>query len=429
MIATYPQALEYLHHQLPMFQQQGGSALKKFDLSNITTLLERIGQPQRQYPTVHIAGTNGKGSSAHQIAAVLQASGYRTGLYTSPHLRDFTERIRVDGEEVSQGQVVAFINQWQPVVDDIQPSFFEWSVALAYQHFAESKVDIAVIETGMGGRLDGTNVITPLVSLITNISRDHEQWLGATLEAIASHKAGIIKAGVPIIIGEDQPEVRSVFEAEASRLSAPMTLAFGKWQVRRDGDGYTLLQDGYPYLSQLMPELKGGYQMRNLPGIMCTLMELKAQGFDKITSKSIRVGIEQTITLTGLKGRWQVLQPQPLTIADTGHNEAGIRVVLEELEKTPFRQLHWVWGMVADKARQEILGLLPKEATYYWCKPEIPRGLAAQTLAEEASQLGLQGQAYGSVAEARAAAEAAAGAEDMILIGGSTFVVAELTDL
>ena len=418
-----------------MFQRVGSAGFKK-GLGNTLVLAEALGHPERNFRSVHVAGTNGKGSSSHLLAAVLQAAGYKVGLYTSPHLREFTERIRVNGQELAPDYLVQWVARWRPLFEEVQPSFFEMCVALAYDYFAEQRVDVAVVEVGLGGRFDSTNIITPLVSLITNISYDHQALLGNTLPEIAGEKAGIIKPGVPVVVSQTQAEVAPVFEREAAAKLAHLVFADRIYQAAFLAEpapetglrpvGVT--QHGRPYLPNAELGLPGDYQQYNLPGVLATLDELRAQGF-RITEAAVRTGLRQVTSLTGLRGRWSIIGRRPLVVCDTGHNPAGLRLVVAQLRRLPHRQLHLVLGTVNDKDVAEMLTLLPSEAIYYFCAANIPRALPAPELARQAAAAGLRGQAYGSVSTAVAAARAAATAEDVVFIGGSTFVVAEVDEL
>ncbi len=428
---NYEQTLAYLYAQLPMYQRVGAAGFKK-GLGNTEALMAALDHPERRFRSVHVAGTNGKGSSAHLLAAVLQSAGYRVGLYTSPHLREFTERVRLNGQELAPGYLVAWVARWRGLFEEIQPSFFEMCVALAFSYFADEAVDVAVVEVGLGGRLDSTNVITPLVSLITNISYDHQAMLGNTLPEIAGEKAGIIKPGVPVIIGQSQPAVAAVFEAKAAEESAPLTWAdrvYTAEPLAADAADGTQLFDvfrgGELYLPRVALGLLGDYQALNLPGVLAGLDALRAQGFG-LPEAAVRRGLREVTALTGLRGRWSILGRRPLVVADTGHNEAGLRLVMAQLQRVPHRRLHLVIGTVNDKDVASILPLLPAGAAYYFCQADIPRALPADELAALAAAAGRPGRAYGPVAAAVAAARAAAGPDDVVFIGGSTFVVAEI---
>lgn len=428
---TYEQALEYLYQQLPMFHRIGNSAFTK-SLDNIIALTQALDNPQSHFKTVHVAGTNGKGSSSSMLAAVLQAAGYKTGLYTSPHLKDFTERIRVNGEMISKEKVARFTEQHKSLFEKIKPSFFEMTVALAFEHFKEEQVDVAIIEVGLGGRLDSTNIITPLVSLITNIGLDHQSLLGNTLQEIAAEKAGIIKPGVSAVVSLSQESVLAQFLEKSQKTGSP--LFFADQEFRADPKGqqehialYDVYKGDHLILKDLELALLGKYQQQNLLGVLKTIELLQSQGFT-ITHDHIREGFKHLQTLTGLKGRWQVLSQEPLTICDTGHNVDGIRQVVEQLWALQ-KPVHFVFGAVNDKDVSSILRLLPISYRYYFCQAQIPRALPVQELYEEAQFAGLKGKAYPTVEDAILAAKAHALPGDVIFIGGSTFVVAEIAEL
>jgi dihydrofolate synthase/folylpolyglutamate synthase len=430
---TYQQTLDYLYSQLPMFQRVGEAGYKP-GLERTEALAAAMGNPERQLRCVHVAGTNGKGSSSNLLAAVLQAAGYKVGLYTSPHLKEFTERIKINGQDLTPEYLVAWVARWQPLFAELQPSFFEMCVALAFAYFAEEQVDVAVVEVGLGGRLDSTNIITPLVSLITNISYDHQNLLGNTLPLIAGEKAGIIKPGVPAIISQTQPEVQAVFEQKAADVQAPLRFADQHYLAELaaptdPADDTQLLTITQPDGQLLLPELElglvGDYQRLNLPGVLAVVDELRRQGFT-IPEAAVREGLREVRRLTGFLGRWTILGRQPLVICDTGHNEAGIRFIVGQLARLPMERLHFVLGVVNDKDVSKMLSLLPPHATYYFCQATIPRAMPAAELAERAAAVGLQGSVYGPVPVAVQAARAAAGPDDVVFIGGSTFVVAEV---
>jgi len=428
---NYRQTLDYLFAQLPMFHRIGAAAYRA-DLGNTISLCTLLGHPENTFKSVHIAGTNGKGSSSHLIASVLQSAGYKTGLYTSPHLKDFRERIRINGKKIPKNFVCKFVNLHRHQFEPIQPSFFEYTAVMAFQYFSEEKVDVAVIETGMGGRLDSTNVITPIISLITNISKDHTLFLGDSLPAIAAEKAGIIKPCVPVIIGETQVEIRDVFIARAEEVKAPILFADQNYRLIRKGQQKntfyleTSSRDSIPWDGvPLFCPLHGIYQEKNFISSFQVIKLLIESGFD-ISDEAIRSGYRNVIRLTGLKGRWQVMSGKPKTICDVGHNEAGIKYILEQLGKEKFNRLHWVFGLVNDKDADSILKLLPSKAVYYFCKANIPRGLDAEELGQKANSYGLRGKAFLSVKEAFLAAQQSAGENDLVFIGGSTFVVAEV---
>jgi dihydrofolate synthase/folylpolyglutamate synthase len=423
---TYPETLAYLYGTLPVFQRIGAAAYKN-DLTNTYALCEALGNPQTQFKSIHIAGTNGKGSSSHMTASILQSEGYKTGLYTSPHLKEFTERIKIGGHEVTQEFVVDFVDRIRPHLERIRPSFFETTVAMAYDYFARERVDLAVIEVGLGGRLDSTNVITPLVSLITNIGYDHQDLLGDTLQKIASEKAGIIKPGVPAVVSERQSEVENVFIKKAADEQSPLTFASEEYQLYEQGGSgvYRVVQNGKERWAALTCELKGRYQRKNIPGVLTTIDKLQELGI-ALSEKSICEGIAQVASRTGLKGRWQKLGDHPLVICDVGHNQDGIREVVAQLRTVPHEQLHIVFGVVKDKDVAPVLALLPREAHYYFCEARLPRALPAATLGEQARQAGLRGRVVPAVNDAVREAIASAGERDLVFIGGSTFVVAEV---
>lgn len=432
---TYSQTLDYLFSSLPMYQRIGAAAYKP-NLGNIQTLCTLLGNPENKFQSVHVGGTNGKGSVSHTLASVLQCCGYKVGLYTSPHLLDFRERIKINGKNISEKKVIDFVEKNKLNFELIKPSFFEMTVALAFQYFAEQKVDIAIIEVGLGGRLDSTNVITPLLSVITNISKDHTQLLGNTLQKIAFEKAGIIKPGRIAVIGEHQKATDKIFISSAKTNEALLCFAEdifsaekvdshslkGKQVFSCDIKGIVTKQITY---KKLVYDLPGLYQRKNVITSLVALALLeKLCGFT-ISEKNIRKGFGQIIANTGLLGRWQILSQKPLTIADVGHNEAGIKEVIIQLKKTAHKKLHVVFGTVNDKKVNPILKLLPKNAFYYFCKASIPRSLDENILCTSAKKCGLKGSAFPSVTAALKAAKERAGKEDLILIGGSTFVVAD----
>ena len=415
-----------------MFQRIGNAAFKK-SLDNIIALCDALGQPQHQFKSIHVGGTNGKGSSSHMLAAVLQEAGYKTGLYTSPHLKSFTERVRVNGQELPQAYLINFVEQHKSLFEEIKPSFFEMTVALAFKYFADEQVDIAVIEVGLGGRLDSTNIITPEVSLITNIGFDHQALLGDTITAIAGEKAGIIKPGVPAVISTKQEEAQEVFTAKAEAVGAPLYFAPDHLRVEfeegnLDRQVFLVYKDEKLYLAELELDLTGIYQQYNLPGVLQVLQVLQEKGYT-ISPEAMRRGLANTKGITGLKGRWQVLSREPLTICDTGHNVDGVKQILQQLEALHPKHVHMVFGAVNDKDVTTILKLLPKDYTYYFCQAQIPRALPVQELLEKALQVGLIGTAFDTVPAAIAAAKANAAPDEVIFIGGSTFVVAEIEEL
>ncbi|SDS18311.1 dihydrofolate synthase / folylpolyglutamate synthase [Mucilaginibacter mallensis] len=431
----YAQTLHYLYTQLPMFTRIGSSAYKE-DLTNTIELCARLNNPQHEFKSVHIGGTNGKGSTSHMLAAILQTAGYKTGLYTSPHLRDFRERVRINGEMISEQQVIDFVADHQSDFEEIQPSFFEMTVGLAFDIFAKEKVDIAVIEVGLGGRLDSTNIITPLLSVITNIGWDHMNILGDTLQLIAGEKAGIIKHGIPVIIGEHQPDIANVFLRKAAQEEADIIFASDDYEsevlspkseveIAEYLDISINKKDSGLKTLDLRLDLTGSYQLKNIKTVLSAVEELCSQGF-VITDEHVQTALRQVKTLTGLHGRWEVLSRNPLTICDTGHNPEGIQEVLKNISSVNYAHLHFVIGMVNDKDISKVLSMLPKDATYYFCKPDIPRGLDAESLKLKAESAGLYGDTYPSVKVAFDAAQKAAQANDLVFVGGSTFVVAEV---
>lgn len=402
---TYKETTDWMFSQLPMFQMQGASAYKK-DLTNTLLLVEHLHHPETKFKSVHVAGTNGKGSTSSMIASILQEAGYRVGLYTSPHLKDFRERIRINGEMISEDFVVNFIAQNKTFFEANQLSFFEMTVGLAFDYFAKEQVDIAVIEVGMGGRLDSTNVITPLVSVITNIGFEHTQFLGDTLPKIAAEKAGIIKSNIPVVIGEYSEETKPVFLDKAKFENTPIYFA----------------QDNPEVVYQCA--LLGDYQVHNKKTVLQAIKLLQAHF--AIDESHIIEGFKNVIQNTGLLGRWQILDNAPFTVCDTAHNSHGLKIVLNQIQKHSFETLHVVLGVVNDKDLDSILPLFPKNAKYYFCKPNVPRGLDAEILKQKASDFGLLGKVFDSVSEAYVNAKEIASKSDFIYIGGSTFVVAEI---
>lgn len=423
---NYQETLQYLYNSVPMFQQVGGQAYKE-GLENTYKLDERFGHPHREYRTIHVAGTNGKGSCSHTLAAILQAAGYRVGLYTSPHLVDFRERIRIDGKPVPEEYVVSFVERHRSFFEPLFPSFFELTTAMAFRYFADEKVDVAVIEVGLGGRLDCTNIVTPDLGIITNISFDHMQFLGDTLAKIAGEKAGIMKKDVPVVIGETTPETRPVFLQKAKEAGACIVFAEEENRVKtfhpaqgKGGMVYRCEEYG-----ELEGELGGYYQAKNTNTALCALNRLKMAGY-LIDEQSVRKGFAQVSKLTGLMGRWQKLQDRPTLICDTGHNVAGISCIVGQLKEQRYRQLHIVMGMVNDKDIRGVLELLPRDATYYFTKASVKRALPERELQALAEQWGLKGSAYPTVAEAVKEAQQKSLPEDFIFVGGSSFVVADL---
>jgi dihydrofolate synthase / folylpolyglutamate synthase len=429
---NYQQTLDYLFSQLPIFHRIGAAAYKA-NLDNTTYLCKVLGNPEKKFKSVHIAGTNGKGSVSNMIASVLQTSGYKTGLYTSPHLKDFRERIRINGKKIPRSKIVSFVSTYRKSFESIQPSFFEYTFGMAVKYFADDKVDIAVIETGMGGRLDSTNVVNSIVSVITNIGLDHTQFLGDTPAKIASEKAGIIKPGVPVIIGQTQESVLSVFQKTAKRNQSKLHLADKNFEVintQRDNKSLSnwqmeILKNGGLYLKDLKCPLTGNYQLKNIVTSIQVIEVLMSLGYS-IGQNDILNGIRNVIKNTGLQGRWQVLGKSPLIICDTGHNFNGLKEVVAQLKEMKYKKLHFVIGFVKDKDIIGILKLLPKKANYYFCKANIPRGLDQDELLKMSKLFRLTGASYKTVNEAFMAAKEKADDDDLIFVGGSTFVVAEV---
>lgn len=425
---NYSETLEWMFNKLPMYQRIGAAAYKA-DLNNTIEILGHLNNPQDNFKSIHIAGTNGKGSVSHSLASVFQEAGYKTGLYTSPHLRDFRERIRINGTMIPEDNVVEFIKRHKEKLEALELSFFEMTVAMAFDYFSKEKVDIAIIEVGMGGRLDSTNIIKPELSVITNISLDHIKFLGDSEDKIALEKAGIIKPHIPIIIGETQEKIKDVFTDKAKENESPIYFADKVIScIKKDAaieyNTYEILKDGKLYINEIQFPLLGNYQKKNLATIICALDVIKEKF--NISQRHITEGLAKVISNTGLMGRWQVIRKEPLTVADTGHNVAGINEIIQQLEETKFSTLHFVLSVVNDKDIDGILELLPRYARYYFCKANIPRGLSVDILAEKAEATGLKGESYNSVAEAYKAACDNAQSDDMVFIGGSNFTVAEI---
>lgn len=401
----YKETLEWMFNRLPMYQHQGASAYRK-DLTNIVLLSKHLGNPEKQLKCIHVAGTNGKGSTSNMLASVLQEAGYKTGLYTSPHLKDYRERIRINGEMIPETYVVGFVQQHKSFFESNNLSFFEMTVGLAFQYFADEKVDVAIIETGMGGRLDATNIITPVLTVITNIGLDHTQFLGNTLQEIAGEKAGIIKPGVPVVIGEYNENTAEVFRQKATESGSQI---------------YFASEEDYP---QYDSDLRGSYQNQNRKTVLQALNVLK-QSYP-VSEENIKNGLLNVAANTGFAGRWQKVHDNPTAIADTAHNSHGLKIVMQQIAEQKFERLHIVLGVVNDKDLDEMLPHFPKNAQYYFCRPNVPRGLSKDVLKHEAEGFGLIGNVYSSVAEAYYAALNSASPDDFIYIGGSTFVVAEI---
>ena len=429
---TYQETLDYLFNALPMYQRIGHSAYKA-NLDNTLKLCEHLGNPQTSFKNIHVAGTNGKGSTSHALASVLQEAGYKVGLYTSPHLKSFTERIKINGKEIEEQGVIDFVSRNKDFLEQLQPSFFEMTVGMAFDYFARQKVDYAVIEVGLGGRLDSTNVIVPQLSVITNIGMDHVQYLGHTLPLIAAEKAGIIKAGVPVVVSETHRETQPVFEKIATERQAALYFADQNYQVQ---EGMVDSRDslvtyevrGKEGADTYQLDLLGHYQRKNLVGILQALAILKDE-IPEINQDIIKRGLSRIITNTGLKGRWQKLGEHPLVYCDTGHNAEGIAMIVQQINTIPYQHLYMILGMSNDKDIFPVLSLLPKEATYFFCEAKLPRAMPAATLAEKASETGLKGRVEPDVNKALKQVLEIADKEDLVFVGGSTFVVAELENL
>ena len=400
---NYQETLQWMFAQLPMFQRVGERAFKK-DLTNTLAFSKELGYPEKKFKSIHVGGTNGKGSTSHMLASILQEAGYKVGLYTSPHLKNFTERIRINGKEIPKRKVTDFINKNRDFLETQQLSFFEMTVGMAFDYFANEKVDIAVIEVGLGGRLDSTNILTPLVSVITNIGYDHMQFLGETLPEIAGEKAGIIKEGIPVIIGEYQEETTNVFRSKATAMKASIHFA---------SDDRTTYQT----------DLLGDYQKSNAKTAVAAIKKLPDF---HITATHIKDGLQHVVKNTQLSGRWQILQLHPTVICDTAHNKEGLQLAMNQLISQKHQKLHLVLGVVADKKLADVFPFFPKNAQYYFCKPNIPRGLSENVLQQQAATFGLQGKTFSSVKKALNAALKSANQHDIIYVGGSTFVVAEV---
>ncbi len=424
---TYNEATTYLFNSAPLFQNIGAGAYKE-GLSNTNALDSRYGHPHRSYRTIHVGGTNGKGSVSHTLAAILQCAGYKVGLYTSPHLADFRERIRVNGQMIPEQRVIDFVTEEKAFFEPLHPSFFELATALAFLYFKEEKVDVAVIEVGLGGRLDCTNIINPDLSVITNISKDHVQFLGDTPTQIAKEKAGIIKPGTPVVIGETNNnfEVRNVFITKSKEVGTSIKFADEESEILHS---FAQPQGGRKYQTKnwgvFNGELGGDCQEKNTATILCAVQTLIEQGYN-IKEKHVHEGIAKVCSLTGLMGRWQRLGNEPLAICDTGHNIGGMQYIVGQLASTPHERLHFVIGMVNDKDIEGVLGILPKDAEYYFTQASVQRALSAESLAIKAGKVGLKGVVITDVKEAYRKAQQNATKDDLIFVGGSTFVVADL---
>jgi dihydrofolate synthase/folylpolyglutamate synthase len=426
---NYQETINYLFSRLPMFSRIGAAAFKK-DLTNIQKLAEFLGDPYKRFKSIHIAGTNGKGSVSHMLAAILQTAGYNTGLYTSPHLKDFRERIKINGEMVSEEFIVDFTERIKIISEKIEPSFFEITVAMAFEYFAEQKIDIGVIETGLGGRFDSTNIITPELSIITNIGWDHMNILGDSLEKIAFEKAGIIKQNIPVIIGEVLPETERIFSEVVKERKTALSIASDKrhainWHWKKHELIVEVAQQHRTDHQLYHLDLAGIYQTKNLLTVLETCSCLQEKGWN-IEEQDIRTGLQRAKKLTGLHGRWDVIRERPLIVLDVAHNEDGVKMLMEQVEVTDHDHLHIVLGVVKDKEVEKILGLFPRLADYYFTRADIPRALDAQTLKEKAAAFSLKGEAYPDVNQAIKAALAKATIQDMILVCGSIFLVGEV---
>jgi dihydrofolate synthase/folylpolyglutamate synthase len=425
---NYQQTIEYLFSRLPMYSRIGAAAFKK-DLTNTITLCEHLNDPHKKFKSIHIAGTNGKGSVSHMLAAILQTAGFKTGLYTSPHLKDFRERIKVNGDEISEKFIVAFTEKIKPLIEEIEPSFFEITVAMAFDYFAEQKVDIAVVEVGLGGRFDSTNIITPELSVITNIGWDHMNILGDSLEKIAFEKAGIIKTNVPVVIGEIIPQTKSVFENIASEKNAPLHLAAEErnvagWEWEKHELIVEVAEQGKTDHKKYHLDLPGIYQSKNLLTVLEACSVLKGLGY-KLNEDDTRHGLQKAKKITGLHGRWEVIHENPTVVLDVGHNEDGIKQIIQQIELTTHHDLHFIIGMVKDKEIDTVLSLLPHSAIYYFTQAHIPRALPAEMLKEKAGKFNLNGKIITDVNEAIKEAKSKAHKDDLILVCGSVFLVGE----
>lgn len=425
---TYQQTLDYLFARLPMYQRIGVAAYKA-NLDNTYKIVEVLSHPHKKIKCIHVAGTNGKGSSSHMLAAILQQAGYKTGLYTSPHLIDFRERVKINGKLITKKYVVDFVEKHKIEFEKIEPSFFEWTVGLAFDYFANQKVDIAIIEVGLGGRLDSTNVITPMVSLITNISFDHVNLLGNTLQKIATEKAGIIKPKIHLVISQTQPEIKNVFKTIAKKQKAQIYFADKNFKVvdHKIEKGFlkvSILNVVSEKKTDYTLDLAGTYQLKNIVGVLNCIEILKINNFN-IAEKTIKQALKNVCGLTGFNGRWQQLSKYPLIIADTGHNEDGIKQVIKNISNIKYKQLHFIFGAVNDKDVTKILSLLPKKAIYYFVKASVPRALDENDLLLQAKKFKLNGTAYSSVIKGLDAAKKLYKKNDLIFVGGSTFVVAD----
>ena len=426
---TYAETINYLYTRLPMFSRVGASAIKK-DLTNTIALCQALGNPQKAFRSVHIAGTNGKGSTSHMLAAILQTAGYKTGLYTSPHLHDFRERIRINGMMVPESYVVEFANRIKFLIESIEPSFFEVTVAMAFSFFADEQVDIAVVEVGLGGRLDSTNIVSPEVSIVTNIGWDHTNLLGNTLVEIAGEKAGIIKHNVPVVVGESAGETKDVFINKAKETESPIVFAdhvryIDDWKHEKNSASAEVVEVRGNVKNNYVLDLPGIYQSKNLVTVLAGVDALRKKGWD-ISDAVVKEALQKVRKLTGLHGRWELIRQEPTVVLDVAHNEDGMRQVIEQLELSDFHHLHIVIGMVKDKEIEKVLAVLPKHAQYYFTRAGIPRALPEDELATRARQQGLKGESFVNVGQALDKALFNAQPEDLILVCGSVFVVGEV---
>lgn len=427
---NYKEVLDFMFLQLPMYQRVGKVAYKA-NLDNTLKLDAYFNHPHKKYKTIHVAGTNGKGSVSHCLASILQESGLKVGLYTSPHLKDFRERIKVNGDCITENDVVSFVGVHKQMIEELKPSFFEMTVAMAFDYFAKREVDVAIVEVGLGGRLDSTNVVLPACSVITNIGLDHVALLGDTLEKIAIEKAGVIKNKIPVVIGERHADTEHVFIERAQGMNAPLYFAEDSFEVGTAMNGMDATQilqvykDDVLFYKDLKLDLLGVYQQKNIKTILQTVEVLRGNSFE-ISFEDVYNGLKSVVDNTGLMGRWQILGANPAVICDTGHNVDGVRELVRQIKQTPYKCLHIIWGMVNDKAIDCVLELLPKEAKYYFVKPNIPRGLETDLLQAEAEKVGLVGESYMEVGDAVGSAKKNAGPNDLIFIGGSNFVVSEV---
>lgn len=425
----YEETIDYLFTRLPMFSRIGAAAIKK-DLHNTIALCEALDNPYTHFKSIHIAGTNGKGSVSHMLAAILQTAGYKTGLYTSPHLHDFRERIKVNGEMISKEFVINFTQEIQPLIEELEPSFFEITVAMAFEYFKQQKVDVAVIEVGLGGRLDSTNIITPELSIITNIGWDHMNLLGDSLEEIAFEKAGIIKQAIPVVVGETLPETKPVFEEKASMMEAPLHFAYNEFSVTgKKTVDHQLVVDVRDRKTKTdfnyTLDLPGGYQTKNILTVLSSVRQLQEQGW-KISEEDIQTALASSKKINGLHGRWEVIHEHPTVVMDVGHNEDGVKQIVAQLNESSYNKLHIVIGMVKDKEIEKVLALLPKDAQYYFTKAHIPRALPEADLHAKALAFDLNGETFDDVNAAIASALQRATNDDLILVCGSVFLVGEV---